>query len=262
VSTPHGLAGAIRRWHARWHAALKYHLGKADPIYKWRISFSECPNCHGRLFLSLRPDPYLTRCVRCGASAVTLSLIPVIQNHRRQHTITCAWEMSTYGATLEFLKREISCVIESEFFPGRRSGELIDAVLNQDVQKLSFEDASIDLITSNQVFEHVADDSLGFSECFRVLRPGGALIFTVPLYGAPRTEILAEVVNHEIVHHREPEYHDSRTGGPRSALTYRRYSQMDVADGVSKVGFEVHLVDVTVAASQGFPVKVVYGVKN
>ena len=42
-------------------------------------------------------------------------------------------------------------------------------------------DASFDLCTSTEVFEHMPDDLNGFSEIRRVLRPGGRFVFTVLL---------------------------------------------------------------------------------
>jgi predicted SAM-dependent methyltransferase len=103
-------------------------------------------------------------------------------------------------------------VIESEFFPGKTSGQLVNEVLNQDVQNLSFADSSIDLITSNQVFEHVPNDVLGYFECYRVLRKNCALIFSVPLYDIPKTTMLAESIDGRIQFYGEPEYHDTVRG--------------------------------------------------
>jgi ubiquinone/menaquinone biosynthesis C-methylase UbiE len=77
---------------------------------------------------------------------------------------------------------------------------MVDLIVNQDVQKLTYENDSFDVITSNQVFEHVPNDIQGFSECFRVLRKGGgALIFTVPLYDTPSTIRKAMLNGKEIV---------------------------------------------------------------
>ena len=101
--------------------------------------------------------------------------------------------MSTYGATLSFLRKHFYHVYESEYFEGEKSGEIVYGILNQDVQETSFSDSSLDLITSNQVFEHVLNDIKGYAECFRVLRPGGALLFTVPLYDIQATEKLARL---------------------------------------------------------------------
>lgn len=204
----------------------------------------------------------MTRCVSCGGNGINLSLIPVIRSHLEKHRILAAWEMSTYGATLDFLKRSIAQVIESEFFPAHASGTMVEGILSEDVQCLSFENASLDLITSNHVFEHVPDDIRGYSECHRVLRRNGALVFSIPLYDLPETERLAEMTNGEVVLLREPEYHHSRLGGANSALTFWHHSVHDICNRVASAGFDVRLVDVIIAPSQKIPTKVVYAVKN
>jgi hypothetical protein len=56
--------------------------------------------------------------------------------------------MSTYGSTLDFVKKKFGYVHESEYFPDAAPGEVIDGVVNQDVQNLSFKDESLDLIRS------------------------------------------------------------------------------------------------------------------
>lgn len=45
------------------------------------------------------------------------------------------------------------------------------------VEKLQFPDDSFDLATARMVFHHVDDCPLGFSEIWRVLRPGGWFVF-------------------------------------------------------------------------------------
>lgn len=245
----------------RWKAALRM-LGWSDPLYKWRIRRSVCPNCNGKFFLVLRPDPFMTRCLSCLANGTNLSLIPLIKRHSQSHVLRDVWEMSTFGATLSYLKKHSDHVFESEFFEGKQSGEIIDGILNQDVQQTSFADSSLDLITSNQVFEHVPDDIRGYAECFRILRPNGALLFTVPLYDLPATEKLAEIMNGEITYFSEPEYHDSRSTGPETILTFWHHSKNDIAARVSSVGFHVTVENVFVVASQSVPTQVIYAVKR
>jgi hypothetical protein len=48
--------------------------------------------------------------------------------------------MSTYGATLSFLRKHVDHVYASEYFEGKQSGEVVDGVMNQDVQGTSFSD--------------------------------------------------------------------------------------------------------------------------
>jgi SAM-dependent methyltransferase len=75
----------------------------------------------------------------------------------------------------------------------------------QDITALSFEDNSFDLIVSSEVLEHVPQLDKAFSETARVLRPGGAHLFTVP----PRemTRRRATIVGGGVRHIEPPEYH-------------------------------------------------------
>jgi SAM-dependent methyltransferase len=51
---------------------------------------------------------------------------------------------------------------------------------HHDITALGCADAAFDLVICHRVMEHVLDDAAGFSELFRVLRPGGLLSFSVP----------------------------------------------------------------------------------
>ena len=245
----------------RFRAAIRY-LGWSAPFYTWRISKSWCPSCKGQYFLSLSRDAFMTRCLSCGANVTNLSLIPVIQEHSKTQQIKVCWEMSTYGATLDYLEGNFDLVHKSEYYPGAKPGQIVNGIRNEDVQNTSFPDDTLDLITSNQVFEHVPDDIKGFRECYRLLRRDGALIFTVPLYKLPETEKLAEIVGGQLVFYREPEYHDSRADGPNSALTFWHHSSLDICDRVGRVGFDARLIEVTIPPSQKVPIQVIYAIKR
>jgi SAM-dependent methyltransferase len=51
---------------------------------------------------------------------------------------------------------------------------------HHDITALDIPDQSFDVVICHRVMEHVLDDTSGFSELFRVLRPGGLLSFSVP----------------------------------------------------------------------------------
>jgi len=66
--------------------------------------------------------------------------------------------------------------------PGHEPGEVVGGTIHQDLMALSYDDASIDLILSSDVFEHVPDPYRAHAEVLRVLRPGGHHVFTVPFH--------------------------------------------------------------------------------
>lgn len=53
-------------------------------------------------------------------------------------------------------------------------------VRHEDLRSTSFDDNSLDLITSTEVFEHIPDPYYAFKEICRILKPKGMHIFTVP----------------------------------------------------------------------------------
>jgi len=50
-----------------------------------------------------------------------------------------------------------------------------------DMQRMSFEDSSIDIIIHSDTLEHVPDSKTALKETLRVLKPGGHLFYTVPI---------------------------------------------------------------------------------
>jgi SAM-dependent methyltransferase len=246
---------------SRINAAARY-LRQSAPVYKWGASIADCPFCGRSVFLSLQPNEFMTRCLRCRANITGLSPIPVIQSHFASTAGKRVYEMSSYGITLAYLRRAFTDVTISEYMPNIEPGSIVDGTLIQDVQRLTFADESFDLITSNQVFEHVPDDIQGFRECLRTLRRGGALIFTVPLHDIPKTKQLAKLTNSGVVHLQAPEYHSSRKGGAYSELTFWHHSMHDIADRVKQAGFDsVSVAEVLIAPCQRRMAKVVYAIR-
>lgn len=88
----------------------------------------------------------------------------------------------TTGCLHNFLK-ELPDYKASEYLGTEyTSGEVINGILHQDLTHTSFADTSFDLVLSSDVFEHIPNPYEGFKEIYRILKPKGRHIFTVPFY--------------------------------------------------------------------------------
>lgn len=74
-------------------------------------------------------------------------------------------------------------------------------VRNEDLSKLTFADASIDLIIHADVVEHIPDSKAVFAETARVLRPGGKTIFTAPFFQKIDQTVVRAVVEQGQIRH-------------------------------------------------------------
>ena len=233
---------------------------RAAPPHRWRLRRHRCPSCGGGWVFAVAPGPARARCAACGLTGTALSLLPVLADHLAANPDAGpAWEMSTHGPVRPFLARHGIETVETEYLPGVPSGTVIDGVRCEDVTATSFGDASLGLVTCNQVFEHVEDHMAGFAECHRVLRPGGALIFAVPL-GGRATRPVAETVADRVVFHGRPEHHGSRLTGPGSVPVFWHFHGPDVVERLRRVGFAAEMRKVPYLPD-GPPARVFYARK-
>jgi len=166
----------------------------------------------------------------------------VLQSARPGFAAQALYELSARGPFVEFLRRRVPKLTCSEYFDDVPPGERRGGVLSQDVQQLTFAEASFDVVTSTEVFEHVADDTRGFREVRRVLRPGGVFIFTVPLADAQATVERARVRDGAIEHLLPPEYHGDRIRGRNRVLAFRNYGR-DITRRLQSCGFGAAHID-------------------
>ena len=105
----------------------------------------------------------------------------------------------------------------SEFLrDGTRRGQVNgQGIRHEDVTALTLPTASLDLICSFDVIEHVPDYRRGLREFSRCLAPGGLLLLSTPFFlDQPRTKVRAVLrMDGSITHLHAPEYH----GDPLSA---------------------------------------------
>jgi SAM-dependent methyltransferase len=112
-----------------------------------------------------------------------------------------------------------------------------DGAVCQDITRLTYADASLDLIVSSDVLEHVPDALAAFREAARVLRPGGAHVFTVPSRAA--TCRRAKIENGRVVHLLPPEFHNDPLD-PAGVLAFWDFGP-DLGEKFAAAGLDIRV---------------------
>lgn len=170
------------------------------------------------------------RCVQCNLVARQRVVMTAVKLFAQPRNIIYLQEQvtSSYKWALENFNK--CTVIGSEYMPN----VALPGIRHEDVENLSFTDASIDIIVSQDVFEHVANPWQGFAECYRVLIPGGRMFMTIPFAGNP-----AAVTVDRVKQGLPDQYH----GNPLSDQGSLVYSDFgwDLVGQLKKIGFAVEL---------------------
>lgn len=96
----------------------------------------------------------------------------------------------------------------SEYLPTPSERAAFPHIRHEDVTALSWENESFDAYITNEVLEHVHNIERALSEAYRILKPKGIFFGTFPMaYASESTVHKAKIVNGELVHLMEPEYH-------------------------------------------------------
>jgi predicted SAM-dependent methyltransferase len=195
-----------------------------------------CPICgHKGSMVSVGHPPRLdARCASCGS--------------RERHRLLWLW--ATKDGRNELAGKRIL-----HFAPEKALRRLLQtnplyetADLHQagvthrtDIRDLMLPDATYDVIIANHVLEHIDDDRRAVGELFRVLRPGGVALLTVPINPT-----------------REATYEDPAIADPVqrrahfNAPDHRRFYGLDFTDRLAAAGFEVETFRMTPAEEVRF----------
>jgi len=127
-------------------------------------------------------------------------------------------------------------IFNTEYFDNCPSGSYQDGVLCQDLENLSFNSNSIDLVITEDVFEHVRDIYKAFHEVYRVLKKGGYHIFSIPFFFDQKTKPLFDKKGDQYILHEPVEYHGDSI---RERIPAYYHIGYDIFDYLRKIGFDV-----------------------
>lgn len=118
-----------------------------------------------------------------------------------------------------------------------KSGYLYGPIRHEDVENLSFKDASIDLIVSNDVFEHVPNPKIAFTECFRVLRKKGIMLFTIPFHSNKSKSVTRATLNNGALIAILPKVFHGNPVSANGSLVFTDFG-WDILNLFKKIGFK------------------------
>ena len=202
-----------------------------------QANFGRCLVCgHRTLFVETGPwlaNDYL--CIRCHSMPRWRAILFVLDERFPAWRELQMHECGAGGLTTAKFKRE-----SSGGYSGSRylvdevpRGEPIGTVMScQDIEQLTFPDASFDLFITQDVLEHVLQPDRAMAEIARVLRPGGAHVYTVPIEHGRQTLVRAAPSATGIEYLLPPEYHGGVSDLERS-LVVREWGD-DFSDFVAK----------------------------
>jgi SAM-dependent methyltransferase len=101
------------------------------------------------------------------------------------------------------IRRECADYSFSYYYPNVQAGTVHPSTgyRCENLERLTFKDDEFDLFLTSDVMEHVFDPDAAFREIGRVLKPGGAHVFVVPLDNGPTSsERCAELRGGTVTH--------------------------------------------------------------
>jgi SAM-dependent methyltransferase len=182
-----------------------------------------CPICgHDGVMISVgHPPRWDARCAQCGS--------------RERHRLLWLWVTSGGGNRLAGKRilhfapeKALSRMLRKE--PGYETADVRQrGVTHQvDITRLPMADHTYDVVIANHVLEHIDDDRLAMQELFRILKPGGLALLTVPINPTRQTTYEDPSIT-------DPAGRQAHFNAP----DHRRFYGLDFAERLQSVGFVV-----------------------
>ena len=202
-------------------------------------------------FLRLNRGREGTLCGNCGSTSRNRAVALVLGRVLGERVPVFAWRRRHTVAVLESSPRGVLAMFFAEkfdYFATEYQPAAIAAGGSPrafaDFQKLHYANDAFDMVIASDVFEHIRRDDDAMRELYRVLRPGGELVLTVPYdHERPQTLQRVDTSGPSDVHLLPPQYH----GGGGHTLAYREYGR-DLVLLMERAGFTVERVALDDAA--------------
>ncbi len=179
-------------------------------------------------------------CPSCGLNSRGRGALHLIEDLAHPSSASKMFVAEQSTPLFATLARRFPGLIGSEYLGADvpRGSVSAAGIRHEDLTALSFADGSMDAVLTFDVFEHVPDYRKALRECFRVLAPGGVLVFTVPFdVGSERNIVRAVVLPDGTTKHiLPPEYHGDPVNPDGGCLCYQVFGWEIIRD-LTAAGF-------------------------
>jgi SAM-dependent methyltransferase len=122
----------------------------------------------------------------------------------------------------------------SYFWEDLVPGATRDGIRCEDLTRLTYDDALFDLVITSDVFEHVFEPEAAFREIYRVLKPGGLHVFSLPVqWPFPSVSTVRARRSSGVVEHLlPPVYHRGGDGSDSLVVTDWGADLLSILDAI------------------------------
>lgn len=230
----------------------------ADDIYFRHEGF--CPICDSDVVFESTNAWFRDnlRCSGCNSIPRERVFVRVLKSMYPNFRELRLHESSPGGRdTTKMLQRECANYSFSHYFPHVQLGEddPDTGFRCENLEQLTFADNTFDVFLTQDILEHVMDPEAAFREIGRVLKPGGAHIFTAPLQNRfkPSERRASLLDNGEIHHLKDPKYHGNPVNRAEGSLVvmdwgYDIASFIQEASGLTTIIIQIDDIDMGIRA--------------
>lgn len=193
-----------------------------------------CDNCKA----SLRYQGQAEALVKLYSLSQSSSLAELCQEKHFQELNV--YEPGITGSFRTLFRENLKHYATSFYWDDVPLGEYHNDIQCQDLENLIYPDLEFDLIITSDIFEHIRRPWIAFKEVYRVLKPGGYHVFSIPVQDPlPKQTIYrVDVSGTEDIHLLEPRYHGDGQGN--SCIVYTDFGA-DIVDSLKDIGYHVEL---------------------
>ncbi|MDR7036507.1 MULTISPECIES: class I SAM-dependent methyltransferase [Methylobacterium] len=219
--------------------------GLVEPLTGWRMSAHE---------IQVGGTNVREGLVAHGINARMRSVLALIDEkfgHRPRHDVRIFATEAVTAFALR-LRGLFPRFLGSEYALNEEARRALFPIQHEDLTALSLPSESFDLVTTNEVLEHIPDLDAGLREIARVLKPGGWHVGTHPFrFMSEEGDLRARIVDGAIVHIKEPERHGNPVDPGGGSLVFETPG-WDILQRARSAGFSDAHMRFVASVTHGF----------